>query len=571
MPRPLPGAAPRPLPAASSPLKPAVKPSDDYYVGIGGVPLGPVKLAVIRDKALAGAVDAESLVWKEGLAEWQPLKTFPELLHAVEGAQAARRSTGTMPAVSLDAAPALAPPALPNVAPQPAPRAESTASRPLRSLGVAPLPKIAPPPKPSSPSISAPVKPAAIEAVSEPKPPPDAETPAISVAPVPSLGGASGPFAPSAPTPAIAPVSRAIVEEPISRGTVPMDAPGSGPVPSPFASAHLPQPPPPSSDKPKASSGLGVVVDPFGAPPPPASKPSLGVNAGAPLGTDTSVAPSALSSAADVKAFGSGPSSVPIPPDAAIPPSRAASTSSTALVKETSDDDIDEPIRLKRSSGPNPLAYAFIAAAAVFGGVAAYVIFSKQPTTQIVVVQQAASGPLPVTGPSGEPKAQVEVGEPVPGTTATGKSPSGVVGPRPKATTTTTGTTPPPSAPLDTSGFQSQVPGPTNTPPPGGGAGAGQLSQSEISQVVSQNQAGVKRRCWQPALEARSANAPSTARVKARIVIGASGNVESVSANGAENDYPGLSACIAQRIQNWKFPASGGPTTVEVPFVFAGQ
>jgi hypothetical protein len=108
----------------------------------------------------------------------------------------------------------------------------------------------------------------------------------------------------------------------------------------------------------------------------------------------------------------------------------------------------------------------------------------------------------------------------------------------------------------------------TAEPPPSGG---GQLSQGEIQGVVSQNQPLVKRKCWQPALEARPPNGPSNARVNGSLVIGPSGAVESASANGAEKDFPGLAPCIAARMKNWKFPASGGSTPVNVPFVFAGQ
>ena len=89
--------------------------------------------------------------------------------------------------------------------------------------------------------------------------------------------------------------------------------------------------------------------------------------------------------------------------------------------------------------------------------------------------------------------------------------------------------------------------------------------------VVAANKPGVTRRCWQPALDARAANASLTARVSATITIGASGSVDSVSAGGAEKDYPGLSSCIGSRVKTWKFPPSSGSTTVTVPFVFAAQ
>ena len=81
----------------------------------------------------------------------------------------------------------------------------------------------------------------------------------------------------------------------------------------------------------------------------------------------------------------------------------------------------------------------------------------------------------------------------------------------------------------------------------------------------------MKRKCWQPALDARAKDGPSTARVSASLTIGPSGNVDSVSASGGERDFPGLASCIAGSIKGWKFPPSGGSTPVSVPFVFASQ
>ena len=88
--------------------------------------------------------------------------------------------------------------------------------------------------------------------------------------------------------------------------------------------------------------------------------------------------------------------------------------------------------------------------------------------------------------------------------------------------------------------------------------------------MVAQNQPIIRRKCWQGALDAMSGPGPS-ARVMAKIVIGASGSVESATASGAENDYPGLSSCIAARVKTWKFPPSSGSTPVNIPFVFAAQ
>ena len=69
--------------------------SDEWYVAINGVPVGPIRMAEMRRKAASGAVTEDSLCWQEGLEEWRPLKTFPELLAAVQEAVAAGRPSLT--------------------------------------------------------------------------------------------------------------------------------------------------------------------------------------------------------------------------------------------------------------------------------------------------------------------------------------------------------------------------------------------------------------------------------------------------------------------------------------------
>jgi hypothetical protein len=92
----------------------------------------------------------------------------------------------------------------------------------------------------------------------------------------------------------------------------------------------------------------------------------------------------------------------------------------------------------------------------------------------------------------------------------------------------------------------------------------GPLSAGEIQGVVAANHTGIRKRCWQPALDSASADTPGSARVKAHFVIGPSGAVESASASGAEKDFPALSSCIANQIKAWKFPPSSGSTPVDV-------
>ncbi len=215
------------------------------------------------------------------------------------------------------------------------------------------------------------------------------------------------------------------------------------------------------------------------------------------------------------------------------------------------------------------MAYAFIAAAAVFSGVAAYVLLRPQQP-QIIVVQVPASGtPATPTAPTAsaadDHQPQVEVGDL---TTASARPVARLGGPLPKASATASAS-PVAAAPLDTSGFVNNVPGPaaTGPTPPSGG----QLSQGEMNGVVAQNQPRVRRKCWQPAIDGQPPNGPRNARIhrehqhrrlrERRLGLG----------SGAERDFPGLASCIAGMVKGWRFPASGGSTTVNVPFVFAAQ
>ena len=102
-------------------------------------------------------------------------------------------------------------------------------------------------------------------------------------------------------------------------------------------------------------------------------------------------------------------------------------------------------------------------------------------------------------------------------------------------------------------------------------SGKGQLSQGEIEGVVNRSRAGIARRCWEPAYEARDASAGKSAKLTATISIGASGAVENVSVSGGADHFPGLSGCVSGSIRNWKFPASDGPSTTVVPFSFNQQ
>jgi hypothetical protein len=110
------------------------------------------------------------------------------------------------------------------------------------------------------------------------------------------------------------------------------------------------------------------------------------------------------------------------------------------------------------------------------------------------------------------------------------------------------------------------------TAPAGGtttGGGGGQLATADVERVVQSHRAFVKRQCWEAALAANPANAPSSVKVTVSITVGSDGRVQSTSASGGEA-YPGLSSCVQSQVRNWTFPRSDG-ATVTVPFVFASQ
>jgi hypothetical protein len=224
----------------------------------------------------------------------------------------------------------------------------------------------------------------------------------------------------------------------------------------------------------------------------------------------------------------------------------------------------------------HPFAYAMIAMAAVFGGVAAWVLLTREPPKVIVVttsgpdVGLAAAPPPP---PSGNPDAPAEAaGSADPKVAADAKGVTGVGGPRPPTSVASArgpDAPPPPNAgSFDNGGVSGPNAGPGQEASSGG---KGQLTEGEINGVVQRNMAGVRRRCWQPALDARSASAPKSARVNTSLTIGPSGSVTSSSASGSEQHYPGLSACIGGAIRSWQFPPSDGTTTVNVPFSFNAQ
>ncbi len=78
-----PGAATQPAqpapaqPAAAEP--PPLPGQAQWYVGVGGQRQGPYDLGALAEQANAGALGADTLVWRTGMAQWRPAGQVPEL------------------------------------------------------------------------------------------------------------------------------------------------------------------------------------------------------------------------------------------------------------------------------------------------------------------------------------------------------------------------------------------------------------------------------------------------------------------------------------------------------------
>ncbi len=460
---------------ATAPRSPSSQPlpTEDWYVGIGGVPLGPVRLAVLRDKAAAGQVDGDSLVWREGFDEWQAIKSIQPLMALVDEAKQTRASRMSLPAV------------------------------------------VPPAPRPSQVSISQ------VGSGS-----PEAKPAAAAAA---SLSGGLGaglpPPAPSLPFDLV-------------RSSSP-GAPAAAPPSDPFSSAVAPA----------ALSGAAI-----NAPSLNGSAPhGAAANGSAANGGTTANAAFSVTTAAGLA--GSGTPSIGSAPVSELSPQSMSAG--------------------RKRGGLPPAAWALIAMAAAFGGVAAWALFlrpngaAQNSPVAAATQTQKADQPLGASPPPPPGVNDKSSQTPEPGASAaTGPTGQGNGGPRGPAGSTPS-SKPTDSSPIDKTGFQPTPGGPSTSDPPPSNGGA--LTEGEINGVVSRNKPMITRRCWLPAYDARSSNAPSTAKVSVSLKVAPSGSVSSVSAGGAETHYPGLAGCIAGAVKGWSFPPSDEGATINIPFSFSGQ
>jgi membrane protease subunit (stomatin/prohibitin family) len=72
-----PAPAPAPAPAGATP--PPLPQPAQWFVGIGGTQQGPYDAAALAGLVGAGSLTRETLVWKDGMAAWQPAAQVPDL------------------------------------------------------------------------------------------------------------------------------------------------------------------------------------------------------------------------------------------------------------------------------------------------------------------------------------------------------------------------------------------------------------------------------------------------------------------------------------------------------------
>lgn len=234
----------------------------------------------------------------------------------------------------------------------------------------------------------------------------------------------------------------------------------------------------------------------------------------------------------------------------------------------------DESVVPAPRRGGSLAPWIAVVVALMFGLTIGFVVFKSEPKEIVKYVETPGSKDDPATPGASSAAAAHDVVDPAAPLDSAGVAKGGVrvAGPLPKASAEAKPGEPPRNTALDPLGGLGSLSGPSapgdTRAPTGGGTG---LDSDAVQRTVSRYKTSVQRSCWQPALDTRDRDAPSSARVSVSITVGPSGSVQSASTSGDPKGYRGLASCIASRVRGWQFPASGGNTTVNVPFVFAAQ
>jgi len=78
----LPGGNAQPLPAARSTSPPPGLPSNNWYTHEDGEQRGPYSFDLLARRARQGSLDPGTMVWADGMTDWRPANTVPNLFDA---------------------------------------------------------------------------------------------------------------------------------------------------------------------------------------------------------------------------------------------------------------------------------------------------------------------------------------------------------------------------------------------------------------------------------------------------------------------------------------------------------
>ncbi len=250
----------------------------------------------------------------------------------------------------------------------------------------------------------------------------------------------------------------------------------------------------------------------------------------------------------------------------AIAPSPSAVTGSAVVTEDLSG-------MLPPRQGTSPLVWVAMVIAIGLGVTLGFVLFGGKPTERIVEVEKTKIVEVPAKGTEQVAQGTQGAAEvaPAAGDPQAPKKPT--TGGKVASSAPVEDTKKPNTGLSGLSGLSNVGPsgGPATGGPSGATGGGAQLDGGQIQSTVARYTGSVKRRCWQPALDARAKDAPMTAKVTVTITVGGSGSVQNATTSGDPRGYSGLASCIASSVRSWQFPASGGTTIANVPFVFAGQ
>ncbi len=85
LPQTAPQAAPKGPPPIAAPAGPPPIPSVVFYLAVNGAPVGPLDRPGLEQQVRNGVLRADTLVWRDGMAEWMPASRVPELSSLLPG------------------------------------------------------------------------------------------------------------------------------------------------------------------------------------------------------------------------------------------------------------------------------------------------------------------------------------------------------------------------------------------------------------------------------------------------------------------------------------------------------